>query len=320
MTDQFSMFHLMTFGASPNVISSPGSAVGPMPFASPVGTTPGPSGRARPLASPSAPLESSLAATIPATSPPILSAWSGPAAPECCLASKSPARKSSEGLQSALETALRRRLSGHGSMIYQTAWKPHVTPLGRQIFRLRASARSTSDSAPSSLPSPTNGWNTPRATDGSNGGPNQANGALPSDAALAGWPTCTATDALKQGVVSPRPGAMGLSETAPLTSGWPTPKALDCTSNVERLDARMMREGRATPSNLPTAADLTGPARLTASGTLLTGSSAAMGSGGQLNPRFSGWLMRYPPSWCVAALSCPLPSRSPRKPKEMPAE
>jgi hypothetical protein len=36
------------------------------------------------------------------------------------------------------------------------------------------------------------GWNTPRATDGSNGGPNQAGGALPADAALAGWarPTC----------------------------------------------------------------------------------------------------------------------------------
>lgn len=33
------------------------------------------------------------------------------------------------------------------------------------------------------------GWNTPRATDGSNGGPNQAGGALPADARKAGWPT-----------------------------------------------------------------------------------------------------------------------------------
>jgi hypothetical protein len=32
-------------------------------------------------------------------------------------------------------------------------------------------------------------WNTPRGTDGSNGGPNQAGGALSADAALAPWPT-----------------------------------------------------------------------------------------------------------------------------------
>ena len=38
------------------------------------------------------------------------------------------------------------------------------------------------------------GWNTPRATDGSNGGPNQSGGALPADAALAGWGTPGAND------------------------------------------------------------------------------------------------------------------------------
>lgn len=36
------------------------------------------------------------------------------------------------------------------------------------------------------------GWNTPRATDGSKGGPNQAGGALSHDAAVAGWATPTA--------------------------------------------------------------------------------------------------------------------------------
>lgn len=39
------------------------------------------------------------------------------------------------------------------------------------------------------------GWNTPRATDGSNGGPNQAGGALSADAALAGWASPMAKDA-----------------------------------------------------------------------------------------------------------------------------
>jgi DNA (cytosine-5)-methyltransferase 1 len=72
------------------------------------------------------------------------------------------------------------------------------------------------------------GWNTPRATGGSNGGPNQTGGALPADAALAG------------------------------------------------------------------------PARLTASGELLTGSAARMEGGGQLHPAHSLWLQGYPDAW----LSC----------------
>lgn len=67
-------------------------------------------------------------------------------------------------------------------------------------------------------------WNSPRGTDGSNGGPNQAGGALSHDAALAGWPSPQAgspatetyneagncdnsrrTVALATGIVSPSP-------------------------------------------------------------------------------------------------------------------
>ena len=39
------------------------------------------------------------------------------------------------------------------------------------------------------------GWNTPRATDGSNGGPNQANGALSADAAKTSGPPTTSSNA-----------------------------------------------------------------------------------------------------------------------------
>lgn len=40
-------------------------------------------------------------------------------------------------------------------------------------------------------------WNTPRAMDGSNGGPNQSDGALPADAGIAGWGTPTASDKVR---------------------------------------------------------------------------------------------------------------------------
>jgi hypothetical protein len=38
------------------------------------------------------------------------------------------------------------------------------------------------------------GWNTPRATDGTNGGPNQSGGSLPADAATAGWASPSSRD------------------------------------------------------------------------------------------------------------------------------
>lgn len=210
---------------------------------------------------------------------------------------------SSVVLQSSLESRLQARLSSLGSTLYTLTWKPWVTPSGVCRSRLRGSARRTSETDSS-------GWPTARATDGEKGSRSLAGceaemlrkgrlddlpstaqwnlsgwatpaardwkdtpgmvalrdgkeriDQLPRQAYLAGWPTPTATDALKMGNVSPRPGAMGLSETVSLL--------------------------RENPQ----------PARLTASGELLIGSSAEMESSGQLNPAHSRWLMGLPQEW-----------------------
>ena len=210
---------------------------------------------------------------MPDTSAPNLSAWSGLAAPLCCLANKSQARLCSESLQRALEA----NLSGPGSMIYQTVWKPHVTPLGRQIYRLRASARRTSDSEHSLVPS---GWPTPMAGTPAQNGNNEAgnNDSSRKTVALSGWPTPTSRDH-KDGKECP---------------------------NVP-LNALLGRVAWLTAN--PQAA------RITADGRMLTGCSAGMESGGQLNPAFSAWLMGFPEAWCHAAISCQLPTRSRKAPK-----
>ena len=76
---------------------------------------------------------------------------------------------------------------------------------------------------------------------------------------------------------------------------WTTPATRDHKMSKHR--------DRAKGEQLDGQVQLVGPMRLTADGRLLTGSSAGMESGGQLNPAFSRWLMGYPKAWCEAAIA-----------------
>ena len=85
-------------------------------------------------------------------------------------------------------------------------------------------------------------------------------------------------------------------------SGWPTTSCNnDRTGNPESAMSMTRANGSKVQQRLQDFAAICGPARLTVSGEMLTGSDAGMESGGQLNPAHSRWLMGLPPEWDACA-------------------
>lgn len=216
----------------------------------------------------------------------------------------------SAALQSSLGSRLRALTASRGSTLFRLTWRTRVTPLGRRICALRASARRTSGSASSS-------WATPRASErgdyqraGDRSG--RINLTLTGMAQLArfgggrqhirlgdtGWATPLASDdkagkALRVGH-GPRLG------TQAHLSGWATPVATELSNTLESYRAMKanMRSGPRTAITHPSL-----QAQLVASGPTLDGSTASTVSGGQLNPEHSRWLMGLPRAWGECAPS-----------------
>ena len=292
-----------TLPATPNATSSPASASGRMRFGKP-------DGQMIDLFGP-VPVRANLSARQ-AKALGLLT--SGTFGPRSTISSRSAA------LASSLASRLQAVTASLGSTLYTLTWKERATPSGRLIFALRASVRRTFDNDCSSWPTPTVQDSVRGAKDSR---PWDTGRPLNQIAALAAWATPATRDwhsaSGSQEFLDARADqtrGKPLSEQAFTLAGWPTPDTR--CHHGESLQSSLRRAEKGKQIGITHIVKMLQdhpiPARLTATGELLTGSTAGMESGGQLNPELSRWLMGLPIAWDVCgATVTPSSSRSPKR-------
>lgn len=195
----------------------------------------------------------------------------------------------SSGLSLALANRLRPVTASLGSTLFRLTWSQRVTPSGRSIFRLAASAHRTSGNGCTSQGS----WQTPTKDDAGRKGSGEdyqqkylemgqtSHCRLRSQAQLASW--ATPADHDKKGTFYTRynengkePGRMNALQDQAQLASWPT------ASSRDWKDTDGMSETGTNPDgSLRTRLDqLPRVAQLTASGPTQSGSRAGTPSGG----------------------------------------
>lgn len=286
--------------ATPNATSSPGSELGPSPFASLDGLTIGRFGQAVARASLSARQAGEMGLMMSGTFGPPGITSSG-----------------TRALQSSLASRLRARMAGRGSTLFTLTWKEQATPAGLRFCLLRASARRTGDIDFGSWPTPNAADQKWRYSTTEAASRRMASGkqvSLECATMMAGWTTPSASDGTRGGTITP--GMTGSSLAQQVRAAWPTPTRQDAVRfPAADHTAKNITLNHAAAWATPTHRDYRTP-NLTAwrergggkkgeqlnnqvvhSGPLLNGTSAEIAATERLNPAFSRWLMGLPAGW-----------------------